>query len=92
MSVQKIQSFTNWNIKDLVEYRSFLYRDRNKEEVFSERAELNRMIRGVEDEINKRKKKTGEHRMKIHRDEIRKAALEADADGELFGIPKGVIG
>ena len=92
MSVQQIQSFTDWKIRDLVEYRTFLYRDRNKEEVFSERAELNRMIRGVEDEINRRKKKTGEHRKKISREEIRKSALDATADGELFGIPKGVIG
>jgi hypothetical protein len=94
MSVQKITAYYSWTITELVEYRSFLYRDRNAEEMYSERAELNQIIYQVEKELDKRKKTGGGHeaRKRIPREEIAKAAAESWDAGEIYGIPKGVIG
>ena len=95
MSVHRIVDYKTWSLKDLVEYRSFLYRDRNAEEMYSERAELNQTILQVEKELSRRKKDDGtgrEGRKRIPPKDIKKDAEESWADGEIFGIPKGVIG
>tara|TARA_B100000029_G_scaffold506067_1_gene588104 strand:+ start:1703 stop:1996 length:294 start_codon:yes stop_codon:yes gene_type:complete len=95
-NVHRIVNYTDWSTKDLSEYRTYLYRDRNKEEMYSERAELNQTILGVEKELAKRykNKKRFEGKKKIPASEIKKQADDLKGGENMFnfGLPKGVIG
>ena len=90
--MNNIVDYSNWTTRELVEQRSWLIRDRNKEEMYSDRAELNKTIVLIQKELDKRAPMGFDTDMRSSIDQVKKAAKKAEEQGELYGIPKGAIG